>query len=118
RPVTFWIYGGAYAEGAGSNPNTDGEALARQGAVLVTFNYRLGPFGFFSQPELAKESGHNASGNQALMDTIAALKWVQINIAAFGGDSRNVTIFGESAGAAIAAGLVGSPGATGLFRRA
>jgi para-nitrobenzyl esterase len=118
RPVMFWIYGGAYAEGAGSNPNTGGEALARQGAVVVTFNYRLGPFGFFSHPELTKESGHNASGNQALMDTIAALKWVQTNIAAFGGDPRNVTIFGESAGAAMAAGLVGSPNTAGLFRRA
>jgi para-nitrobenzyl esterase len=118
RPVMFWIFGGAYAEGAGSSPHTDGEALARKGAVVVTFNYRLGPFGFFSHPELTKESGHDASGNQALMDTIAALRWVQTNIAAFGGDPRNVTIFGESAGAAIAAGLVGSPHAAGLFRRA
>src|SRR6185436_11610408 len=82
------------------------------------FNYRLGAFGFFSHPELTKESGHNASGNQALMDTMAALRWVQTNIAAFGGDPRNVTIFGESAGAAISAGLVGSPHTTGLFRRA
>jgi para-nitrobenzyl esterase len=118
RPVMFWIYGGAYSEGAGSNPNTDGEALARKGAVVVTFNYRLGPFGFYSHPELTKESEHHASGNQALMDTIAALKWVQANIAAFGGDPRNVTIFGQSAGAAIAAGLVGSPRTAGLFRRA
>ena len=118
RPVMFWIFGGAYTEGAGSSPHSDGEALARQGAVVVTFNYRLGPFGFFSHPELTKESGHTASGNQALMDTMAALKWVQTNIAAFGGDPRNVTIFGESAGAAIAAALVGSPHTAGLFRRA
>src|SRR5213593_197639 len=118
RPVMFWIFGGAYTEGAGSRPHNDGEALARQGAVVVTFNYRLGPFGFYSHPELTKESEHHASGNQALMDTIAALKWVQANIAAFGGDARNVTIFGQSAGAAIAAGLVGSPHATGLFLRA
>ena len=118
RPVMFWIFGGAYAEGAGSSPHTDGEALARQGAVVVTFNYRLGPFGFFSHPELTKESGRSASGNQALMDAIAALKWVETNIAAFGGDPRNVTIFGESAGAAIAAGLVASPQTSGLFRRA
>jgi para-nitrobenzyl esterase len=117
RPVMFWIFGGAHTEGAGSGPHTDGEALARQGAVVVTFNYRLGPFGFFSHPELTKESGQNASGNQALMDTIAVLKWVQTNIAAFGGDSRNVTIFGESAGAAIAAGLVASPRTSGLFHR-
>ena len=117
-PVMFWIYGGAYSEGAGSNRNTNGEALARRGAIVVTFNYRLGPFGFYSHPELTKESEHHASGNQALMDTIAALKWVQTNIAAFGGDARNVTIFGQSAGAAIAAGLVGSPRTGGLFRRA
>jgi para-nitrobenzyl esterase len=118
RPVMFWIFGGAYAEGAGSSPHNDGEALARKGVVVVTFNYRLGPFGFFSHPELTKESGHNASGNQALIDTIAALKWVQTNISALGGDSHNVTIFGESAGAAIAAGLVASPETSGLFRRA
>jgi len=118
RPVMVWIFGGAYTEGAGSSPHNDGEALARKGVVVVTFNYRLGPFGFFSHPELTKESERNASGNQALMDTIAALKWVQNNIAAFGGDPRNVTIFGESAGAAMAAGLVGSPLTAGLFRRA
>src|SRR5712692_4910557 len=118
RPVMFWIFGGAYTEGAGSSPHNDGEVLARQGVVVVTFNYRLGPFGFFSHPELTKESGRTASGNQALMDTMAALKWVQTNIAAFGGDPRNVTIFGESAGAAISAGLVGSPRTGGLFRRA
>src|SRR5262245_27389143 len=109
RPVMVWIFGGAYAEGAGSSPHNDGGALARKGVVVVTFNYRLGPFGFFSHPELTKESGHNASGNQALLDTITALKWVQINSAVFGGDPRNVTIFGESAGAAMVAGLVGSP---------
>jgi len=118
RPVMVWIFGGAYSEGAGSSPHNDGGALARQGAVVVAFNYRLGPFGFFSHPELTEESGHHASGNQALMDAIAALKWVQTNIAAFGGDPGNVTIFGESAGAAIAAGLVASPHTAGLFRRA
>ena len=117
-PVMFWIYGGAYTEGAGSSPHNDGEALARKGVVLVTFNYRLGPFGFFSHPELTKESGRNASGNQALMDTIAALRWVQSNIGAFGGDANNVTIFGQSAGAAMVGGLVGSPVAKGLFHGA
>jgi len=117
-PVMFWIYGGAYTEGAGSSPHNDGEALARKGAVLVTFNYRLGPFGFFAHPELTKESGRNASGNQALGDSIAALQWVQRNIGAFGGDPNNVTIFGESAGAAMIGGLVGSPVAKGLFHRA
>ena len=118
RPVMVWIFGGAYSEGAGSSPHNDGEALARKGVVVVTFNYRLGPFGFFSHPELTKESGHNASGNQAVLDSIAALTWVQKNITAFGGDPANVTIFGESAGAALSAGLVGSPLAKGLFRRA
>jgi para-nitrobenzyl esterase len=117
-PVMFWIYGGAYTEGAGSSPHNDGEALAHKSVVLVTFNYRLGPFGFFSHPELTKESGRNASGNQALMDTIAALRWVQTNIRAFGGDPNNVTIFGQSAGAAMVGGLVGSPVAKGLFHRA
>src|SRR5580765_6785491 len=118
RPVMVWIFGGAYTEGAGSSRHNDGEALARKGAVLVTFNYRLGPFGFFSHPELTKESGHDASGNQAVLDSLAALSWVQKNIAAFGGDSDNVTIFGESAGASLSAGLVGSPLSKGLFRRA
>src|SRR5580700_7571767 len=117
-PVMFWIYGGAYMEGAGSSPHNDGEALARKGVVLVTFNYRLGAFGFFSHPELTKESGHNASGNQALADSIATLRWVQSNIRAFGGDPNNVTIFGQSAGACMVAALVGSPVAKGLFHRA
>jgi para-nitrobenzyl esterase len=117
-PVMVWIYGGAYTEGAGSSPHNDGEALARKGVVLVTFNYRLGPFGFFSHPELTKESGRNASGNQALMDAIAALRWVKSNIAAFGGDPNKVTVFGESAGAAMVGGLVASPMAKGLFHRA
>ncbi len=118
RPVMVWIFGGAYTEGAGSSRHNDGEALARKGVVLVTFNYRLGPFGFFSHPELDAESGHNASGNQAVWDSIAALKWVKTNIAAFGGDPANVTIFGESAGSSLSAGLVGSPEAKGLFNRA
>jgi para-nitrobenzyl esterase len=116
-PVMVWIYGGAYAEGSGSSPHNDGEALANKGVVLVSFNYRLGPFGFFSHPELTKESGHNASGNQALADAIATLRWVKENIAAFGGDPDNVTIFGESAGAAMVGGLIGSPVAKGLFHR-
>jgi len=117
-PVMVWIFGGAYTEGAGSTPHNDGEALARKGVVLVTFNYRVGAFGFLSHPELTRESGHNASGNQALADSIATLRWVQKNIAAFGGNPGNVTIFGESAGAAMVGGLVGSPVAKGLFHRA
>ncbi len=117
-PVMVWIFGGAYTEGGGSSKHNDGENLAKKGVVLVTFNYRLGPFGFFTHPELTRESGHNASGNQALADSIATLKWVKANIAAFGGDANNVTIFGESAGAAMVGGLVGSPVAKGLFHRA
>ena len=97
---------------------TTARALAKKGVVFVSFNYRLGAFGFFSHPELTKESGRNASGNQALADSIAVLRWVKTNIAAFGGDPNNVTIFGESAGAAMVGGLAGSPVAKGLFHRA
>ena len=118
RPVMVWSYGGAFAGGAGSLPGYDGENLAKKGVVLVTYNYRVGPFGWFSHPELSKESGHNASGNQGLMDAIAVLKWVQRNIAAFGGDPKNVTIFGESAGGGLVAAMLGSPEARGLFQRA
>lgn len=118
RPVMVWIYGGGFSGGAGSEPRYDGEALAKKGAVVVTLNYRLGPFGFFAHPELSKESGHNASGNYGMMDALAALRWVQRNIAVFGGDPDNVTVFGESAGAIMTAALVGSPRAKGLFHRA
>jgi para-nitrobenzyl esterase len=86
--------------------------------VLVTFNYRLGVFGFLAHPELTKESGHNASGNYGLLDQIAALRWVQANIAAFGGDPDNVTIFGESAGSFSVSALMASPLARGLFHKA
>jgi len=86
--------------------------------VIVTFNYRLGSLGFFAHPELAKESGHNASGNYGMMDAIAALQWVKKNISAFGGDPNNVTVAGESAGAIMVGALVGSPQAKGLFHRA
>lgn len=117
-PVMVWVYGGAYNEGAGNMPISDGNNLAKKGVIVVTFNYRVGAFGFLSHPELTKESGYNASGNQALADSIAVLKWVKANIAAFGGDPDNVTIFGQSAGACIDAFLVGSPQAKGLFKRA
>lgn len=117
-PVMVWIFGGAYSEGGGSSPHNQGDQLAAKGVVLVNFNYRLGPLGFLAHPELTAESGHNASGNYALMDSITVLKWVKANIAAFGGDPDNVTIFGESAGAAMVGGLVGSPEAKGLFHRA
>jgi para-nitrobenzyl esterase len=115
RPVMVWAHPGGYTSGSGQY---DGEPLASKGVVLVTINYRLGVFGFFSHPELSKESEHNASGNQGLMDEIQALQWVKKNIANFGGDPNNVTIFGDSAGASMNAGLVGSPKAKGLFGRA
>src|SRR5262245_25523464 len=116
-PVMVWIYGGAYTEGAGSTPYNQGDTLAAKGVVLVSFNYRLGSLGFLAHPELTKESPHGASGNYALTDVIAALQWVKQNIGAFGGNPDSVTIFGESAGAAISAALVGAPLGKGLFKR-
>jgi para-nitrobenzyl esterase len=118
RPVMVWIHPGGYQTGSGSTPGYDGEALAKKGVVLVTINYRLGVFGFFSHPELTKESEHHASGNYALMDQAAALGWVQKNIAAFGGDPQRVTVFGDSAGSSSIANLMGSPRVKGLFQRA
>ena len=98
-PVMVWIFGGGFQAGDTSEPRQDGTHLAAKGVVVVSMNYRLGIFGFFSHPELSAESGHHASGNYGIMDQTAALRWVQRNIAAFGGDPANVTIFGESAGA-------------------
>src|SRR5580704_17699959 len=118
RPVMVWIHPGGYQTGSGSTPGYDGAALAKKGVVLVTINYRLGVFGFFSHPELTKESEHHGSGNYALMDQAAALGWVQKNIAAFGGDPQRVTVFGDSAGSSSIANLMGSPRAKGLFQRA
>ena len=118
RPVIVWTYGGGFTGGAGSLAMYDGDALARKGAVVVTYNYRLGIFGFLAHPELTKESGHNASGNYALMDMAAALRWVQKNIANFGGDPKRVTIDGESAGSMLVSAMVGSPQGKGLFQRA
>ena len=118
RPVMVWIYGGALTRGSGSLPLYDGEALARKGVVLVTFNYRLGIFGFYAHPELTKESDRGSSGNYGILDQIAALEWVQKNIAAFGGDPKRVTIFGESAGSWSVNYLVATPLAKGLFQRA
>jgi para-nitrobenzyl esterase len=117
-PVMVWFYGGAYNEGGGSMPFADGSNLAKKGVIVVSLNYRVGALGFLSHPELTAASPNHASGNQALSDSIAALKWVQANIAAFGGDPNNVTIFGQSAGACITAALTGSPVAEGLFQRA
>ena len=118
RPVMVWIYGGGYTGGSGSQPMYDGEALAKKGAVVVTLNYRLGVFGFFAHPELTKESDRRGAANFGVMDAIAALQWVQKNIAAFGGDPKRVTIFGESAGAGLVANLMVAPQAKGLFERA
>src|SRR5438093_11687904 len=112
-----WIYGGGFTGGSGGLAWYDGENLAAKGPVIVTFNYRLGPFGFFAHPELTKESGRNASGNYGVMDLHAALKWVHSNIAAFGGDPGRVTLVGESAGAALESVLVGSKEARGLYHR-
>jgi para-nitrobenzyl esterase len=116
-PVMVWLYGGAYNEGGGSAPFSQGDQLAAKGVVMVTFNYRVGSLGFFAHPELTEASEHGASGNQALGDAIAALQWIQDNIAAFGGDPSRVTIFGESAGAAMNGGLAGAPPADGLVHR-
>ena len=115
-----WIYGGSFLNGSGSAPVYDGTSLSRKGVVVVTFNYRVGIFGFFAHPALSKESGHGSSGNYGLLDQIAALKWVQRNIARFGGDPGNVTIFGESAGACSVLNLMCSPLTEGqnLFQKA
>lgn len=117
-PVLVVIPGGGFFAGGSSDPRTDGRELARQGAVVASFNYRLGVFGFFAHPMLSKESQSHTSGNYGLLDQIAALRWVQDNIAAFGGDSRSVTISGNSAGGASVLYLVASPLARGLFARA
>jgi para-nitrobenzyl esterase len=117
-PVMFWIPGGAFQAGSASEPRQDGERLARKGVVVVSANYRLGVFGFFAHPELTREAETKGSGNYALLDMIAALQWVQANISAFGGDPRNVTIFGESAGSFAVSGLMASPLTDGLFNRA
>ena len=117
-PVMVWVYGGGFAAGSASEPRQDGENLAKKGVVVVSLNYRLGLFGFLSHPDLAKESGREASGNYGLLDQVAALEWVRKNIAAFGGDPGKVTIFGESAGSFSVSALMGSPLAQGLFQRA
>ena len=108
-PVLVYFYGGGFAAGDGSEPRYDGESMARKGIVAVTVNYRLSVFGFFSHPELTKESPHHASGNQGLLDQSAALQWVQQNIAAFGGDPKKITIGGESAGSYSVSAQMASP---------
>ncbi len=117
-PVMVWIYGGGFVAGSTSEARQDGTNLAQQGVIVVSMNYRLGIFGFFVHPELAKESGRNAAGNYGLLDQVAALQWVHDNIAAFGGDPNNVTIFGESAGSFSVSAQMASPLAKGLFQKA
>jgi para-nitrobenzyl esterase len=108
-PVLVYIFGGGFQNGDGSEPRYDGESMARKGIVAVSINYRLNVFGFFSHPELTKESPHHASGNYGLLDQVAALQWVQKNISAFGGDPKRVTIAGESAGSIAVSALMASP---------
>ena len=117
-PVMVWIHGGAFVFGSGSQPDFSGVQFARQGVILVTFNYRLGRLGFFAFPALSREHPEEFKGSYAYMDQIAALKWVRQNIAEFGGDPQNVTIFGESAGGVSVHSLLTIPAAKGLFQKA
>jgi para-nitrobenzyl esterase len=117
-PVLFWIHGGGYFEGSSSAAIYDGENFARKGIVVVSLNYRLGALGFLAHPQLSAESPHHVSGNYGVLDTVAALKWVKKNIAAFGGDPNRVTIYGQSAGAGMVVTLTFVPEAKGLFHGA
>lgn len=118
-PVVVWIYGGGFVNGGASPPTYSGAPLARRGVMMVSFNYRLGRFGFFAHPALAADQGSRSpTGNFGYLDQLAALKWVQRNIGAFGGDPSNVTIIGESAGAISVNTLLTSPVAQGLFAKA
>jgi para-nitrobenzyl esterase len=117
-PVIAWIYGGGYKNGSAAMPLYWGDQLAHKGVIVVTIAYRLGPLGFLALPELTRESPHGSSGNYGLMDQIAALKWIQRNIGAFGGDPKRVTIAGQSSGSISVSVLMASPRAKGLFQRA
>lgn len=117
-PVALWIFGGGLREGWGSEPEFDGKEWAAKDVVLVSFNYRVGPFGFFAHPELSAEDPEHATGNWGTLDQIAALKWVKENIEQFGGDPDNVMIFGQSAGSRSVKFLSVSPLARGLFNKA
>jgi para-nitrobenzyl esterase len=117
-PVMVWIHGGGFVFGSGALPGAGGAPLAKQGVVLVTMNYRLGRFGFFAFPALSREHPDETKGNYAYMDQIAALQWVRRNIAAFGGDPHNLTIFGFSAGGVSVHSMLASPHARGLFHKA
>ena len=117
KPVMVWFHGGAHTGGYAHVPLFDGKEFARNGVVLVTVNYRLGVWGFLAHPALSDESENDSSGNYGLLDKIASLKWVEKNIASFGGDPENVTIFGQSAGSASVCALMTSPLAQGLFHK-
>lgn len=118
-PVMFWIYGGGFVNGGSSPAVYDGSEIARQGVILVSFNYRLGRFGFFAHPSLTQANEDNGLlGNYGYMDQVEALRWVQRNIASFGGDPANVTIFGESAGGGSVSMMMTSPMTRGLFAKA
>jgi para-nitrobenzyl esterase len=114
-PVLVYVFGGGFQNGDGSEPRYDGQNMARRGMVAVSINYRTNIFGFFVHPELVKESPHHASGNYGLLDQVAALQWVQKNIAAFGGDPKRVTVAGESAGSISVSALMASPLSKGLM---
>ena len=118
-PVLVWIYGGGFVNGGSSPPTYSGAELAKQGVVVISFNYRIGRFGFFAHPQLTREAGDSAPlGNYGFMDQIAALQWIKRNAAAFGGDPSNVTITGESAGGMSVNFLLTSPQSQGLFAKA
>lgn len=117
-PVMVWIFGGGFVGGSASSPNTSGVQFAKQGVVLVAMNYRVGRFGFFAHPALSGERPNENKGNYAYMDQLAALQWVKRNIAAFGGNPNNVTIFGFSAGGVSVHSMLASPQARGLFHKA
>ncbi|WP_052215751.1 carboxylesterase/lipase family protein [Sphingomonas sp. ERG5] len=117
-PVMVWIHGGGMVTGTGAEPSFNGPAIPENGVVLVTINYRLGRLGFFAHPAISRTARKPVVANFAILDQIAALKWVRANIAAFGGDPSNVTIFGESAGATSVDTLMASPLARGLFQKA
>ncbi len=116
-PVMVWLHGGSNRVGSGAQSTYDGPSLVAHGVILVTVNYRLGVMGFFSHPDLTGESPHHSSGNYGILDQLAALRWVRQNIAQFGGDPGNITLFGESAGSIDAGMLLASPLSAGLFRR-
>ena len=117
-PVMVWIYGGGFVGGTTSEPRQDGEHLTRKGVLVVSMNYRMGIFGFLATDELVAEDPHHSAGNYGLLDELACLQWVRRNIAAFGGDPDNVTIFGESAGSFAVSAQMASPLAKGLFAHA